>query len=123
MERRVDIHKAGGIIIKDRRALVTRTEGKTTFINPGGKLEPGATVEQALFRELQEELGIEVREADIEPFGTYFAQAAYQEDKRLRMDVFLVKSWRGDIEPGAEIDEVRWVDSKLEPGLELGSIF
>ena len=123
MERAVDFHKAGGILIRDRKALITRTRGRDTFINPGGKLEPGETVEQALFRELAEELSIEVLPEDIEPFGTYYAKAAYQEDKRLRMDVFLVKAWEGELVPGREIEEIRWVSSKLEPGLKVGSIF
>ena len=48
----VDIHKAGGILIRDRRILVGRTRGKSSFIAPGGLLEVGETSQESLVREL-----------------------------------------------------------------------
>ena len=51
---------AGRILISERRADCAYA-GKWEF--PGGKVEPGDTVEQALQRELHEELGIEVHAA------------------------------------------------------------
>ena len=103
--------------------LLERSKGKHLFINPGGKVEPGETVKQALVRELREEFTIEVNEVDCEEFGTFYARAAEQEEKWLRMDVFMVKKWRGPVRLDNEVEEIRWVTSALEPGVRTGSIF
>lgn len=123
MERPVDIHKAGGIIIRGRKLLLERSRGKELFLNPGGKVEAGETVRQALVRELNEEFQIEVAESDLEEFGTFYAPAAGQEHRWLRMDLFMVKQWRGEPTPGHEVEEIRWVTSGLGPGIKTGSIF
>jgi 8-oxo-dGTP diphosphatase len=123
MDKKIDIHKAGGIIIRDRKLLLERSKGKTLFINPGGKVEPGETVRQALVRELMEEFRITVDEADLEVFGTFYAPAAGQEQFWLQMDLFIVKKWIGEPTPDNEVEEIRWVTSALEPGLQTGSIF
>lgn len=59
----------GGVIRREGRILLSRRVrgadiGKWEF--PGGKLERGETPEQALVRELREELGIEVRVGAVE---------------------------------------------------------
>lgn len=123
MDKKIDIHKSAGVLIKDRKLLVTRSKGKTFFVAPGGKVEPNEGVEQALTRELKEELDIYVRTSDLLPFGTFFALAAGHEDKYLQMDVFLVKNWKGEITPVSEVEEIRWVNSDLSSSIELGSIF
>ena len=123
MDKRIDIHKAGGILIKDRKFLVGRSKGKTYFVAPGGKLELGEISEQALIRELKEELTIEIVLQDLEKFGTFYALAAEQENKYLQMDVFLVSQWSGDIQPSGEIEEIMWIDSSVPDETQLGSIF
>jgi len=123
MERKIDIHKAAGVLIKDRKFLITRSLGKSFFIAPGGKLEKGESPENALIRELHEELNINVAVSDLVPFGTFFAPAAGHEDSYLQMDVFMVNNWQGEIIPSSEVEEVKWIDSQLAPGIELGSIF
>lgn len=55
MDKKIDIHKAGGILIKDRKFLVERSKNKTFFIAPGGSIEPRETPKQALVRELKED--------------------------------------------------------------------
>lgn len=58
------IDVAAGLVFRDGRLLITQRPagghlgGLWEF--PGGKLEPDETYEQALHRELREELGIEV---------------------------------------------------------------
>lgn len=121
---RYDIHKAAGIIIRDRRLLVERSKGKDVFVAPGGKLEPGETARQALRRELKEELQLDVTEADFEEFGTFYAEAAgsHNAGKKLRMDVFMVK-YVGAMKPDNEVEEIRWISSDIPDDIEVGSIF
>jgi 8-oxo-dGTP diphosphatase len=58
------VHVAVGIVLKGGKVFLTKRAedvhlgGKWEF--PGGKVEAGETVEQALYRELVEEIGIEV---------------------------------------------------------------
>lgn len=119
-----DIHKAAGIIIKDRRLLVERSKGKDVFVAPGGKLEPGETSQQAVIRELKEEFQLNVAEDDLEEFGVYYAEAAggHSVGKKLRMDVFMIKNV-GKVRPDSEVEEIRWVSSNIPDDIEVGSIF
>jgi 8-oxo-dGTP diphosphatase len=72
---------------------------------PGGKLRPGESPEACLVRELQEELGIEVRPACLAPLT--FASHAY-EDFHLLMPLWVCRRWAG--EPvGREGQALRWV--------------
>ena len=102
------IHVVAGVITDPRgRILLTRrTEGRDLagrWEFPGGKREPGESEEQALIRELQEELGIhvEVGEAIINVPQQY-------PDKRLRLDVRRVRAWKGTPR-GHEGQALAWV--------------
>lgn len=58
-----EIKVVAAIIQKENKILATK-RGYGEFINmwefPGGKIEPGETKEQALVREIKEELNIEI---------------------------------------------------------------
>ena len=71
---------------------------------PGGKVESGEVPEDALVRELQEELGIEIAKRDLQPLT--FASHAYPEF-HLLMPVYLCRRWRGEIAPH-EGQELLW---------------
>ncbi|HXG79835.1 MAG TPA: 8-oxo-dGTP diphosphatase MutT [Methyloceanibacter sp.] len=72
---------------------------------PGGKIEPGEVPEDALIRELNEELGIDVAREDLAPLT--FVSHAYS-NFHLLMPVYLCRRWRGTI-VAHEGQEVRWV--------------
>jgi len=117
------IYKSGGIIIRDKKLLVERSIGKKFYIAPGGSIEEGETPRQALVRELMEEFSIAVTEEDFDDFGSFYAPAAEKEGKTIRMDVFIVKSWRGEPVPSSEVEEIRWIDSNIPTDMQVGSIF
>ncbi len=93
----------------DRRVLIAeRPAGKSMaglWEFPGGKVDPGETPEEALVRELQEELGIEVCRECLAPFT--FASHSY-DDFHLLMPLYLCNTWEGDITP-REGQRVKWV--------------
>jgi 8-oxo-dGTP diphosphatase len=118
-----DIYKAAGLLVKDRKVLAERSMGKPVFVQPGGRIEPGETPKEALVRELKEELGIDVDEADLESFGSFSAEAANHPGQKVHMETFLVKKWRGEIRPGSEVEELLWFNSGIQKDVQIGSIF
>ena len=93
----------------DRRVLIAqRPLGKSMaglWEFPGGKVEPGETPEQALVRELREELSIEVCLECLAPFT--FASHSY-ERFHLLMPLFLCAKWEGEVTP-REGQTIKWV--------------
>lgn len=120
--RTEDIYKASGIIIVDRKVLIERSKGKDYFIHPGGKIEEGETVTQALIRELKEEFQITVTENDLEPFAQSSAPAANSPEVNVHMEIFMVKQWQGQIAPDSEVEEIRWITSEIPTDIQVGSI-
>ena len=116
------IHKAAGLIIEDRKLLITRTEGKEIFINPGGKLAEGETVLDALVREHQEELSITIDPDEAEFFETYYAEAAYDPGMWVKLEAFFVPRWEGTIAKANEVAEIMRVDSSAIGEVALASI-
>lgn len=95
------IENPAGEILIARRADKAHQGGLWEF--PGGKLEPGETPEQALARELDEELGIQVRQCrpQIRIHHDYG-------DKQVFLDVWRVTAFSGQPH-GREGQPVRWV--------------
>jgi 8-oxo-dGTP diphosphatase len=100
---------AAALVDSDGRVLIAqRPEGKQLaglWEFPGGKVEPGETPEIALIRELEEELGIEVKQACLAPF--VFASHTY-ETFHLLMPLYLIRRWEGEPE-AKEHAALKWV--------------
>ncbi|HUJ47219.1 MAG TPA: 8-oxo-dGTP diphosphatase MutT [Rhizomicrobium sp.] len=72
---------------------------------PGGKVEASERPEDALIRELREELGITVKEACLAPFT--FASHSYP-DFHLLMPLYICRRWEGAPRP-LEHSALKWV--------------
>jgi 8-oxo-dGTP diphosphatase len=81
---------AAGAVLLAQRPQGKPLAGLWEF--PGGKLHPGETPEAALARELEEELGIEVAPAALEPLA--FASHAY-EDFHVLLLLYFCRRWHG----------------------------
>ncbi|MGI2261416.1 8-oxo-dGTP diphosphatase MutT [Shewanella sp. GXUN23E] len=102
------IHVAVGVIINDNNEilLAKRPEhlhqgGKWEF--PGGKVEAGETVTQALARELEEEVALEVKAT--KPF---MELSFDYPDKQVLLDIHTVTAFAGDAR-GLEGQQIAWV--------------
>jgi len=100
---------ACALIDTDGRVLLARRPPGKSMAGlwefPGGKVEPGEQPERSLIRELQEELGIVVREECLAPLT--FASHRYP-DFHLLMPLFVCRRWEGIVEPW-EAQTLKWV--------------
>ena len=100
---------AVALVDPDGRVLLAqRPDGKSMaglWEFPGGKVEPDETPEDALVRELKEELDIETWDSCLGPLS--FASHSY-DDFHLLMPLFVCRKWNGIVR-GAEGQNLKWV--------------
>ena len=101
------MHVAVGVVVNERGEVLVSERKATAFHGeywefPGGKVEPGERVTQALERELFEELGITM--ISYRPFIQ--VQHSYQ-DREVFLDCWRIEQWRG-IAHGREGQAITW---------------
>jgi 8-oxo-dGTP diphosphatase len=103
---------AAALVDADNRVLIAqRPKGKALeglWEFPGGKLEPSERPEDALIRELSEELGVTVKAACLAPLA--FASHAY-DDFHLLMPLYVCRRWEGFVQP-LEGQALKWARAK-----------
>ncbi|GGU18167.1 NUDIX hydrolase [Streptomyces violascens] len=104
------LQSVGWICIRDGRLLVVRSVGRDAFYLPGGKIEPGESHQQALVREVREELTIELAPQGLAPAMLVSATAHGLDNTQLHMHCY-TSPGNGEPKPAREIQELAWVDS------------
>jgi 8-oxo-dGTP diphosphatase len=105
---------AGAVVLLERRLLVvSKQAAPDVFYLPGGKPEPGESMEEAVRREVREELGVDVVEAA--HFQDVAAPAAI-EKVPMELTVFRV-TLDGEPAINAELAALDWVADASRPGL------
>ncbi|MBS3923187.1 MAG: NUDIX domain-containing protein [Nitrosarchaeum sp.] len=104
------IDKLAFIELKDRKVLETKSRGKDTWYIPGGKRDAGESDEQALTREVKEELNVDIDPTTIVHYGTFESQAHGKPGGTMvRMTCYQAK-YSGELIPSAEVEMMDWFD-------------
>jgi mutator protein MutT len=104
------------LLVRDRRVLAERRKltkrlAPGAVAIPGGHVEAGERIEQALAREAREELGIVLHEA------AFVCTLMHLAEELRTLHYFAVRSWEGDIVP-EEADAVMWLPLDAVPQLD-----
>ena len=104
---KITVHAVAGLIMRDGMLLVAeRPEGKPYsgyWEFPGGKVEDNEEAAAAIQRELREELGIEVVQAE-----RWFEHLHAYPDKTVLLELWQVSEFKGE-PAGMEGQVLRWV--------------
>ncbi|MCI0597853.1 NUDIX domain-containing protein [Candidatus Parcubacteria bacterium] len=79
------IHKIAAVVIENDRFLMVRKKGKDIWTSLGGHPEEGETEEQALLREIKEEMGCDAK--ILKKLGDFEAPAAH-DDAVVRLSMY-----------------------------------
>ncbi|MBI2030281.1 NUDIX domain-containing protein [Candidatus Kaiserbacteria bacterium] len=105
------IDKLAWICVQDRKVLFVRSKNKDLFYTVGGKREGGESDEQALQREVQEEVAVALLPDTISYLTTFKAQAHAQPEGVMVQLKCFTADHQGDLTPSAEIAELIWLAS------------
>jgi 8-oxo-dGTP pyrophosphatase MutT (NUDIX family) len=97
----------GWIHVENGRLLNVRSIGRDAFYMPGGKIEPGESLPEALVREVREELRLSLDPATLTEAMTVHAPAHGAAGTLLRLHCFTGGA-SGRPTPSREIEELAW---------------
>lgn len=116
-----NITAVGGIVVQDDRVLLVRMAygpAKGRYLFPGGRVDPGETLDQAVIREVREETGIIAR-----PLGIVGLRSRFDGQQRLDTYVMFLMEPDPPTDPLAdayEVDDARYFTrQELEDGAAL----
>lgn len=103
------IDKLAWLRLENGAVLTARSRNRAVYYLPGGKREPGELDQEALLREIKEELSVELLPETVRLVGQFEAQA---HDKPAGTQVRLrcyAAEYHGQLAPAAEIEEMAWL--------------
>ena len=100
------IDKLAYIEIQDKKILVTMSHGKDRWYIPGGKHEGNETDQEALIREVKEELTVDLKPETIKYYGTFEAQAHGRPEGTIVRMTCYTADYDGTLQPSSEIEKI-----------------
>jgi 8-oxo-dGTP diphosphatase len=108
---------AAALIVREKEVLIGQRRADQPMASlwefPGGKIEPGESPQEALVRELAEELGID---AEVGPPVTRIRHH-YRRGGAVDLQFFIVRAFTGEIN-NQIYQQVRWVKLEELPGYD-----
>lgn len=99
---------AAAIIVNDQnQLLLVRKQNTQYFMQVGGKLEENEAPDEAMLREIKEEIGVD---ASIDQFIGRFETPAANEPNHLLVSYLYQVSFDGEPKVDGEIAEMKWID-------------
>jgi 8-oxo-dGTP diphosphatase len=109
-------------IIRDGRVLIVRraaTPMQDVFTLPGGVVEAGETLDQAVIREVQEETGMAVEPVTLAGHREVLLRDADNRVSRHFVVLAFAARWlAGEFTPNAELAEGRWIAPEALAGIQ-----
>lgn len=109
------IDKLAYIYLKDSKVLLTKSIGKDVWYVPGGKRETGESDEEALIREVREELSVELKPETIQRYGVFEAQAHGKPEGTIVRMTCYTAGFTGELLAANEIEEISFLGYKDKP--------
>lgn len=106
------IRKVSLAVFKEKKLLCVRSIGKEVFYCLGGTVEADESDEEALRREIQEEVGCELGEK-IKLLHTFEDWAHGRENTKVQIKLYQGELI-GEVKPRSEIEEIDYLDSNTE---------
>src|SRR6478672_5318570 len=104
-------------IVRDGKVLIAQRRANDSFAGfwefPGGKREPGESIEECLRRDLREELGIDAELGEV----VWRTEHTYPGRAPVALVFFAVRGYRG-APVNRAFAEIRWVDVSALAGLD-----
>lgn len=103
------IDKLAWIELQNKSILSTKSYGKDKFYIPGGKREKGETDKEALIREIQEELTVQLDPNSLQYMGAFESQAhGHPEGVLVKMTCYAA-AYKGALQASSEIESLHWL--------------
>ncbi len=108
-----DRDRVAALIIRDGKLLLVTGYGAGYFWTPGGKIDEGEDHEQALRREIREELGVEILGVQ------FFTEMEYENpvSGKQQTSYYYLASMEGEPVPAQEISDCKFFDATQIPGV------
>lgn len=117
-----EIDKLAWLYIQDGKLLCARSKDKALFYLPGGKREQDESDQEALLREIKEEISVDLIPRSIKYSGTFNALAdGENSDITVKLTCYFAE-FQGKLCADAEIEEIAFISYQERQLCSLGAI-